>query len=342
MNTKALQPYFLGALIAVLCVLGFFIFKPFLVMLILAAVFAVVLQSPYHAIFRHMPRSPGIAALITILFLVVCIFTPLFSIGAYVASDARELYSLLTDGGGKTYVAEVIQYAHGVASRYVPGLAGPDLSLAADEYIKNGLSWFMSNIGDAFSGVARFLLSLFIFLIALYYFLRDGRQFKRAIIDASPLADANDELIFARLELAVNSVIKGSLMIAFIQGVLTGIGFTIFGIPNSILWGVVAMIAALIPGIGTSLVLLPGILYLFIVGAGTQAIGLLIWGVVAVGLIDNMLGPKLLGKGIQLHPLLVLLSVLGGLAFFGAVGVFLGPLTVSLLFTLLSLYRRSA
>jgi len=106
------------------------------------------------------------------------------------------------------------------------------------------------------------------------------------------------------------------------------------------LWGVVAALSALIPGIGTSLVLGPGILYLFTVGATTQAVGLLIWSVVAVGLIDNSLGPKLVGKGMRLHPLMVLLSVFGGLAFFGPAGIFLGPLCISLLFALLSIYQH--
>ena len=127
-------------------------------------------------------------------------------------------------------------------------------------------------------------------------------------------------------------------MIALIQGVLTAIGFSIFGIPHSILWGTVTIVVALIPGIGTALVLLPGIIYLFAIGETGSGIGLLVWGVLAVGLIDNLLGPKLVGRNLQLHPLLVLLSVLGGIAFFGPVGIFLGPICVSLLFALINVY----
>ncbi len=113
---------------------------------------------------------------------------------------------------------------------------------------------------------------------------------------------------------------------------------SIFGIPNGFLWGTVAAIAALIPGIGTALVFIPAIAFLFFIGNIPQALGLLAWGALAVGLIDNILGPKLVGRGMQLHSLLVLLSVLGEIIFFGPSGIFLGPLSLSLLFVLLSIY----
>lgn len=339
MNPK-LHPYFLIAFIAVAAVLTFFIFRPFLVTLVLAAVFAVVLQPLYCGVLRRMHGSPGLAAFLTMLITLVCVLIPFLFISVQIVGDAQSLYVSLSDGSAKTHVSTVFEYASAAIAPYIPGVSVADLSAAADQYIKNGLSWLIQNVGGAFGGVARFLASLFIFLIALYYFLRDGARIKHLLIKASPLADSNDEMIFARLGLAVNSVIRGSLMIALIQGILTGIGFTLFGVPNSILWGVVAALAALIPGIGTSLVLIPGIAYLFIVGATTPMFGLLIWSVVAVGLIDNLLGPKLVGKGMQLHPLVVLLSVFGGLKFFGAAGVFLGPLCVSLLFTLLSIREQ--
>jgi predicted PurR-regulated permease PerM len=119
--------------------------------------------------------------------------------------------------------------------------------------------------------------------------------------------------------------------------------FMIFGVPNPVLWGVLGAIAALIPGIGTALVLLPAAAYLlFAVGDAAGALGLFVWWVSAVLLIDNMLGPHLVGRGAQLHPLVVLLSVLGGVAFFGPAGIFFGPLCISFLFAVLSVYSKPA
>ena len=103
----------------------------------------------------------------------------------------------------------------------------------------------------------------------------------------------------------------------------------------------VTSLAALVPGVGTALVMAPAIGFLLISGQTVSAIGLLVWGVAAVGLIDNFLGPVLMGRGVHLPPLVILLAVLGGLAFFGPVGIFLGPLTVSLLIALFTLYADS-
>ena len=342
MNAKILQPYFLIALIAISSTVAFFIFRPFLIALVLAAVFATVLHPFYRGVLRRMNGSPGLAAFVTILVLVVCILGPLTFITVQIAGDAQHLYVSLSEGSGRMYLDTVFQYVNDVTARYVPSLvlSTTDLSISIDQYIKSGLQWLIQNLGGVFGEAARLLMSLFIFLIALYYLLRDGIKLKQTIIEMSPLANADDEIVFTRLTRAIHSVIRGSLIIALVQGILTGVGFMFFGVPNSILWGVVAAFSALIPGIGTSLILVPGIVYLFIIGATTPAIGLLIWSLVAVGLIDNFLGPRVVGKGMQLHPLVVFLSVFGGLAFFGPVGVFLGPLCVSLLFAFLSIYQH--
>jgi predicted PurR-regulated permease PerM len=333
MDTKREQFYFLSTLIFLSAVLAFFIFKPFLIALSLAAVFAVVLQPVYRAMLR-LATYPGLAALATIIVAAICLALPLSFIGTRIVGEAHALYTSLSDGSGQTYLATVFESVDSY------GFSSTKLSSGVDTYIKNGLNWLVAHLGAAVGGVSRFVVSFILFLIALYYLLRDGVRLRTRLIELSPLRDADDRLIFGRLEQAVNSVVRGSLVIALVQGVLTSAGFAIFGVPNSILWGVVAAFAALIPGIGTSLVILPGVLYLMAVGLGPAALGLLVWGVIAVGLIDNLLGPKLVGKGMSLHPLIVLLSVFGGLALFGAAGVFLGPLTVSLLFALLSLYPQ--
>lgn len=343
MNPKMSQPYFLFALIAVSSVLVFFIFRPFLIALVLAAMFAAALYPLYQRIYRRMSGSPGLAAFITILVLIVCVLGPFTLITMQIVNDAQQAYASLSSGTGRTYLNTVFQYINDIATRYTPSLALPaasEFSISIEQWIKSGLQWLIQNLGGASGWITRFVGNLFVFLIALYYLLRDGATLRQLIMRMSPLADADDEIVFTRLKLAIHSIIRGSLIIALIQGILTGLGFAFFGVPNSVLWGVVAAFSALIPGIGTSLVLVPGIIYLFVTGAMIPAIGLLVWSGIAVGLIDNFLGPRLVGKGMRLHPLMVLLSVFGGLAFFGPVGVFLGPLCISLLFALLSIYQH--
>jgi predicted PurR-regulated permease PerM len=247
-------------------------------------------------------------------------------LGTQIFKESSGLYQSLADDSGHSLIESI----NGIVDRARAVLPIPaDAEINVSQYAQQGLQFLAANIGGVFSGVAKMLLSTFVFIIAFYFLLKDGRQLKEYLVALSPLADKDDNKIVSRLETAVSASIKGSLTIGLVQGILTGIGFSIFGVPNAVLWGSVAAIAALVPGIGTALVIVPGVAYLFLTGETMSGIGLLAWGVVAVGLIDNILGPRLVGQGMRLHPLAVFLSVMGGLAFFGPLGFLLGPLAFS-------------
>jgi len=324
MKDLHLQHNFFLLLLAGILVLTFFIFLPYLNALVLAGTFAVLFRPLFRLLCRGI-KSEAAAALLTILVVIAVIITPLYFFGQQIVSEATDLYFSLKDGTGGVIVDDFLQKLR--------------VDFNYKEYLQQFLTWLVGHLGSVFSGIAQVVVLAFVALIALYYFLKDGARIKRTLIDLSPLANTYDEDIFNRLHLAVNSVIRGSLTIAVIQGVLTGIGFAIFGVPTPALWGGVAMVTALVPGVGTSLVLAPGILYLFAFGSLGNAIGLLIWSVVIVGMIDNFLGPRLVGRRIKIHELLILLSVLGGIALFGPIGFIMGPLVLSLLVALLDIYK---
>ena len=328
--------YFLLVILAGTFVLVFFIFRPFLYALALAMVFATVFQPVYKKIVGFTRGRRGLSALATILIVVAFIFPPLIFLGIQIFQETQQLYSSLAEGGWGNAVLNIFNGLRDSFQKYFP--ATQEFSLNIDQYLKQGLIWLLQHLGSIFGSFAKMAVSSLLFLIALYYLLKDGQKLKAAIIALSPLSDADDEAIFIKLGKAIDSVMRGNLLIALVQGVLTSVGFAIFGVPNAALWGSVAAIAALIPGIGTALVLAPAILFLFLKGEVFSGVGLIVWGVGAVGLVDNFLGPKLVGRGMQLHPLIILLSVLGGIGFFGPIGFLLGPLTVSLLFALLSIY----
>lgn len=340
MINRKIQLQFLLVLLAGALVLSFFILKSFLAPLALAVVFAVVLRPSYLRMSRSFGGREGIAAFFTVLVAVIGVLLPLSFLGGQIFDEARGLYESLVAGGPTRLVERFAEAASELSPRAGEFLSG--VSNELDIYARRTLEWLIDHLGRALSGIGGLLLDLFIFFIALYYLLRDGLKLKQSIIKLSPLENEDDEMIFGRLELAVNSVVKGNLTIALIQGALTAVGLTLFGIPNAALWGAVAAVAALLPGIGTSLVLAPAIIYLFVIDRTGAAFGLMAWAVVAVGLIDNVLGPRLIGGRVKLHPMFILLSVLGGLAFFGPVGVFLGPLTLSLLFAFLTIYSYLA
>ncbi len=344
MTVDKIRPYFLLAILLGAALLTFVVFQPFLAPLALAGVFAVVLYPTFRHILSYMPKYRAPAAVLTVIFGVIVILMPLFLLGFLIFAQATALYAMLSSEGGRAYVENTVQSIIAFVAQYVPQVAAMQDTIISDlqTYATTALSFVVSNLGAVVSSITGLLLALFIFFIALYYLLKDGAAFKRFIVALSPLADNDDEAVFKRLEQSVNSVIKGNLSVALAQAVVSGIGFTVFGLPNPVLWAVVLFFSAMVPGVGTALVLVPAILFLFLTGSTMAGVGLLVWGMLAVGLIDNFLGPKLIGRGIRLHPLLILLSVLGGLAYFGPIGLFLGPLTVSLLFALLSIYTESS
>ena len=343
MSDRTIQQYFLLALLTIVGVTVFYILQPFLAPIALAAVFAVVLQPVYKGALKALNGSEAIAALVTLLVCLIVMLVPLIFFGARLLNESQQLYGSIGSGEWRSTLDTAVHTAGPWLDAYVPDASAKIVGISAsiDTYAKDLLSWLISNLGVAFSGVSAFFLALFIFFMTLYYFLRDGARLCSYLVRLSPLADTDDNKILARLDVAVSSVVRGKLLIALIQGVFAGVGLAVFGVPNSVLWGLVAVIASLVPPLGTALVLLPAALYVFLTGSPGAAIGLIIWGVVA-GTIDNIIGPKLMSSGTEQHPLLMLLSVLGGIAFFGPVGVFLGPLTLSLFQTLLTIHIEAS
>ncbi len=330
------QIYFFTFIFLAVILLSFSIFLPFLVPVSIAAVLAFLFSPLHERTASTLGGRRGLAALATVTFAVFVIVIPFVFIGKAVFQEATGFSAQLQNGTGN--VAGFLSSIEKAVSYYFPGF-----SLNLNEYIRLGTDWLVQNIGGVFAGIARvtvgLLINLFIGVIAFYYLLKDGRKFVRELVSLSPLPDKYDYEIISRLESTVSSVVKGSLIVALVQGFSSFVGFIIFGVPNPALLGSTAAVAALIPGVGTSLVLVPAIIYLFAVGSGGAGFGLLVWGVIAVGLIDNMLGPMLIKRGVRIHPFFILLSVIGGLWFFGPIGFLLGPLVLSLLFGMIEIYR---
>lgn len=337
-----MQQYFLIALLAAAGILVFYIARPFIAPLALGAIFAVVLQPIYSHLVHRLKGSESLAALATVLIFMVLIMIPFVFFGARIFSESQNLYVSVASGEWRAGLDSAIASAGPWLEQYVPDASTTltEISASIDEYARAGLSWLISHLGVAFSGVSAFLLSLFIFFVGLYYFLKEGVRLSRFLTKLSPLADEHDETIQRRLALAVNSVVRGQLLLALIQGVFVGAGLFLFGVPNALIWTLLAMMSAIIPPLGTAIVTVPAALFLFLTGNPGAAIGLLVWAVIA-GVIDNVLGPRLMAQGTKQHPLMMMISVLGGIALFGPVGVFLGPLAVSFFLTLITLHIES-
>jgi predicted PurR-regulated permease PerM len=298
--------YFLFLLLAGVSIIAFLIFKPFLYALIMAVMVVAVFEPVHKKILSAMRGQRTLAAFFSTLLVLCIVVTPFLLLGMRVFQEASSLYVSLTEGGNANTISLFIDSAIQKAGELSP--VPLTFSINTGDYIQQVSAWILPRLGSFFTDVIKIMGGVLLFLVALYYLFKDGDALKKYLIALSPLEDKYDHLVITKLSAAINSVLKGSLSVAIIQGILTSIGFTIFGIPNAVLWGTMAALAALIPALGTGLVLAPGILFLFFTGQLPNAIGLFIWGATAVGLVDNFLGPKLVGRGMHLHPFLALLA----------------------------------
>ncbi len=183
-------------------------------------------------------------------------------------------------------------------------------------------------LADAAQGIAVALpgqlLALFIFLLSLYYFLRDGSAVTKAILMLSPFTREATEELFESVQETVNGAIVGVSVTALVQGVLTMLALAIFGVPGAFIFGVLATALAVIPLVGTTPITFGAVIYLIAVDRSGAAVGMLVAAVI-IGVSDNVVRPWVQSRGSKMHPLLVLLSLFGGLEVFGTAGVFIGP-----------------
>lgn len=330
-NHRYQIPFFFiifGAIIILL----FRMLQPFMSSLIVAATLAVVLW-PLNQRLKHMLKEHGgLAAAISVLIAMIIIVGPLSFFGYQLYQESRDLYLQLNNG---TAMTRDVQSLIEEPLRQL----FPQYSFDLTSYMREAFGYITEHIGPFFTATLQTLLGLFLGILALFYFLKDGHLLRERVVFYSPLAERADHIILDSVAKIMSSVIKGSLLVSVIQGVIAGIGYAIFGVPNATLWGSVTAIGALIPGVGTATVVVPAIFYLFATGHTVSAIALTVWGALAVGLIDNILQPYLVGKGMNIHPFFILLSVLGGIWFFGPLGFLIGPIVLSLFFALLNVYQ---
>ena len=343
MDHRKLENYFFLSLIVSVGLFSLYLIGPYSYPLIIAIVISIIFR-PIYNWFVKVLRSKTLASLMTVLTFLVTILLPILLIGTQLVSEINRLYDFfINQPAGVELIHKteiVINTTLQELNLIPPETQGFTFELST--YIKTSLNWAINNLGLIFGSLSGLLLDLFILILALYYLFKDGHHLKEVVVRLSPLKDKYDQEIITKLKVAVNSVIKGSVVIAIVQGLLAAIGFIIFGVDNPALWGSVAGIASFIPGVGTALVTIPAAAYLFVTGHQIAAIGLGIWAVVGIGLVDNFLYPILVKRDTKIHSFFILLSVIAGLTFFGPLGVLLGPLTLSLLFALIDIYSISA
>lgn len=328
-------------LIAISGIFSLLILSKFIIVLILAYIFSTLirpiylkLENYFSKIFLIKKASSGFAAFVTVLLFVFIIITPITAILSKVVIDTQNVYTnIVNENISFDFVGEKI--------KNVTNNLFPNLNINFNKVVESISGFFVNNIGSIFSGTVDLVLKVFLFLLSMFYFLKDGKRFKELYFIISPLKTESDNKIFLSIKNSINSIVIGSLTVAVAQGLFTGLGLWFFGVPNPFFLGTLAGMLALIPGVGPSIVWFPAAIYLFFTRPDSFFwLYQILWGVLAIGLIDNFLGPKVMNKGIKIHELFILLSIIGGVIIFGPEGLLFGPLILSVFVSIIKVWNE--
>jgi predicted PurR-regulated permease PerM len=233
--------------------------------------------------------------------------------------------------------------AHQWLVEHFPWLS--DLVPSQGEIIKNigiaakAAGGFLVTWASAFTaGTAGFFLHFFVMIYAMFFFLKDGKSILQKIFYYMPLPHEDEIRILERFVSVTRATIKGTLLIGLIQGSLAGIAFYFAGVDGAAFWGTIMVVLSVIPGIGTALVWVPTVIYLYATASPVSATLLAVWCAGVVGTVDNFLRPRLVGKDAEMPDLLILIGTLGGLFLFGPIGFIIGPVVCGLFLTALDIY----
>jgi predicted PurR-regulated permease PerM len=341
MDDRKLSRYFFIAVLLGTALIFFRMVRVFFVPVLLAAVFATLFYPLYEAFLRIFRGRRTLAAFFCCFVLLLVLIVPLYVVADLVTREAIEFYRTSQDR-----ITEFFQ--KGAAGplgwlRTLPILRGLpleqlDLKNALQNVAASAGGFAATLIRKTSQGTVQVIIVLFVTLFTMFYFFRDGRVLLRRVRDLIPLDREYKNAIVARFTAVARATVKGTLLIALVQGTLTGLTLWIFGVGSPILWGVVATLMAIVPMVGVWLVLYPAAFIQIATGHLWQGIGILLVTVVIIVNVDNVMRPRLVGQETGMHDLMVFFSTLGGIVMFGPAGFIIGPMIAALFLSLLDIY----
>lgn len=320
-------------------ILSFFILRPFLIAILSAAALAYIFNPFYLSILKYLPkkvRAKEIAALLTCLVIILIVLIPTTFVTIFLTYEIR---------GGYLFLQSFFQSQPTLANLppFLGQLAGylPQLKELSGDF-SSQLFGLAQNI---LRGIPNVILSIFITVFSIYYFLKHGKDIYNFFADLFPLPEGRYKQMIARFDDLSRGMVLGQVVVGIVQGILAWAGFYFLGVPNPVLWGFLTAIISIIPLLGAALVWVPIALYLLInatmTGEYWRAISLLVYGTFVISLIDNFLKPKIVGDRANIHPLVILFGILGGIQLFGIPGILIGPLILTIFDVVIEIYKET-
>lgn len=312
-------------------IIFFQVIAPFVIPLLLAAIAAAMMGPVNQRLCKALGGRKTLASVLSLLFLAVAILGPLFGIVYLAAIQAAGLTDTVRDTAQNLSESQI----ENILPKWLPyegeiEQLWPKIVQKIGEFTHAAANYFVSILPAVTRGAANMFLSLFVFIYALFFFLQMDPPIMVRVLGYTGLHKSIQDQLIERIISISRATIKGTLLIGVIQGALGGISLWVVGISGFAFWSVVMMILSVIPGLGAPSVLVGAAIYLATQGDWTSAVGLAAWAILAVGTVDNILRPILVGRDAKLHDVMILISSLGGLGVFGITGLVLGPVLAGL------------
>jgi predicted PurR-regulated permease PerM len=308
---------------------------PFYGAVLWGTILAILFVPLYRRLLRFMQARRTVAALATVTIVLLIVILPITLIGALLLQEVLSVYEKFQSGelNFGRYVQQILGALPGWVSDLLDRFGLNNLG-SMQEKLSTGLvqgSQFVAakalNIGQ---NTFDFIVNLCIVLYLLFFLLRDGEDLARRIRTAIPLHADQQRELFNRFTTVIRATVKGNVVVAIVQGALGGLIFWFLDVRAPVLWAVVMAFLSLLPAVGSALVWLPVAIYFLVTGAMWQGIVLVAYGVLVIGLVDNILRPILVGKDTKMPDYVVLISTLGGIAIFGLNGFVIGPVIAAM------------
>ena len=335
---------FLLAVAAVALYLCYLIARPFLRSIFLAVTMAIVFH-PVHVWLRRRIQATNAAALISTILVLVAVIVPAVGLGVVVTQEVGGLYRLLNErstqvGGWNPYAMHLVDPVLNWLGRHVD-LSTLDVRGTLIRWLEQISRFLLSWGAQAAGNIISFFTETVVVFFSLFFLFRDGGSVLARAAEVLPLQAGQVNRLFTGIGDSIIANIYGCLAVGAAQGTLLGLGFWALGLPSPVLWGLVTALCSMIPIVGSAAVWVPGTILLLGSGHPWKAIMLLVWGAVAVGQIDSVVRPLVISGRAKMHPLLVFFALLGGVKTFGVVGLFVGPVVVSVTLVVLEMLREA-
>lgn len=341
MQLKNYNTYFFFVILIGATVLTWFVLRPFVIPFMMAAILAHLFYSLYKKILGVLKNKTA-SSLAACFAVALVVIIPIIAISSFAISEIQSTLVQISSqsirsGGLIASIMDGIQRNFAGINIFSLGEStNKDLLAASVSFISQNV---LSIFGSIYTNVAHLLFVTFIMFFSLFYLFINGEEFVGKIMQLSPIRNSYEKILLERFNSITRATIKGTLLIAILQGLMGGILFALAGVPAPALLGVIMVLASVIPAVGAGLVWAPVGLIMLLAGHVTQGIVILAVGMLFISTIDNFIRPALVGRDTQMHPLLILFATLGGISMFGITGFIVGPVIMSLFLALWDIYH---